>query len=267
VDQFGVNIVADTGDITHWGSPMENSYVQHIGKLGVPYVFVRGNHDSPATAAAVARQPNAIVLDNEVRQVRGLTFAGIGDASFTADKTGGEDAPSDGKAVEVGDKLAQTVYAYNGAHDATPSAPPTPESTPTPTPTPTAAPSPAPSSSPQVSPEVVPATDRDPKPGVDIMMVHNPVAGERLADAGPLVLAGHTHVRKVSELDADTRMMVEGSTGANGFRGIGNKNPSPLRMSLLYFSADGQLQAYDEITVSGAGQSKVELNRTLVTKR
>jgi hypothetical protein len=37
-------------------------------------------------------------------------------------------------------------------------------------------------------------------------------------------------------------------------------------MSLLYFSPSGALQAYDEITVSGAGQSEVELKRTLVTK-
>jgi hypothetical protein len=95
-------------------------------------------------------------------------------------------------------------------------------------------------------------------------MVHNPAAAEPLKDSGPLVLAGHTHIREVRDLDEDTKLMIEGSTGANGFRGIGSKNPSPLRMSLLYFSPSGRLQAYDEITVSGAGQSQVELKRTLV---
>jgi predicted MPP superfamily phosphohydrolase len=252
VDQFGVNVVADTGDLTHWGSPVENSYVQNIGKLGVPYVFVRGNHDSPGTAAAVAAQPNAVVLDNAVRDVAGLTFAGIGDGSFTADKTGGEDTPGEDKAAATGTRLAETVTAYNAARGVGPS--------PSPTATPPAAPlaTPAPTRSPGT-----PAAKTD---GVDIMLVHSPTAGEQLADAGPLVLAGHTHQRKIHELDDDTRMMVEGSTGANAFRGIGSRDPSPLRMTLLYFSPEGELQAYDEITVSGAGQSKAELKRTLIAK-
>ncbi|MDQ1659736.1 MAG: hypothetical protein QOD41_4819, partial [Cryptosporangiaceae bacterium] len=38
--QFKVNVVADTGDLTHWGTPAENRYADAIGKLGVPYVFV-----------------------------------------------------------------------------------------------------------------------------------------------------------------------------------------------------------------------------------
>ncbi|HEY3001232.1 MAG TPA: hypothetical protein VGJ44_02690, partial [Kribbellaceae bacterium] len=87
---------------------------------------------------------------------------------------------------------------------------------------------------------------------------------ESLADSGPLVLAGHTHKRKITKLDKDTTLMVEGSTGARGLRGIGELEPTPLQMTLLYFSPAGDLQAYDEITVSGAGQSKVELKRTLL---
>src|SRR5262249_57916802 len=81
------DMVIDTGDITDWGSEPEASYVAAIGRLNVPYVFVRGNHDSRQTQAAVGRQPNAIVLDDEVRTVDGLTIAGIGDPRFTPDKT------------------------------------------------------------------------------------------------------------------------------------------------------------------------------------
>ena len=36
----------------------------------------------------------------------------------------------------------------------------------------------------------------------------------------PLVLAGHTHEREVSELEDGTRLMVEGSTGGAGLRGL-----------------------------------------------
>jgi predicted MPP superfamily phosphohydrolase len=246
-DQFRVNIVADTGDITHWGTAVENNYVQRIGKLGVPYVFVRGNHDSVATAAAVASQPNAVVLDDQVREVGGLTFAGIGDPQFSPDKTDGDLLEVEPERI-AGTKLADTIAAWNATHDAA-----APDG---------ATPSPSPAPSPVPSPSGTPTAAAGGP--VDVAMVHNPAAAEPLKDSGPLVLAGHTHIREVRDLDEDTKLMIEGSTGANGFRGIGSKNPSPLRMSLLYFSPSGRLQAYDEITVSGAGQSQVELKRTLV---
>ena len=50
----------------------------------MPYVFVRGNHDSVITANAVAAQ-GALVLEGEAVTVEGLTFAGVGDARFSPD--------------------------------------------------------------------------------------------------------------------------------------------------------------------------------------
>jgi predicted MPP superfamily phosphohydrolase len=242
-DQFQVNAVVDTGDLTDWGSNLENPYAQSIGKLGVPYVFIRGNHDSAETAAAVARQPNAVVLDNDVRKVGGLTIAGIRDPRFTPDKSEGDLGPDEESVIASGERLAETVKAYNEQNGTTNHPPPTP--------TPSAAPR---------NGNAGTADDGT----VDLMLIHDPRAAEALSDAGPLVLAGHTHKRKVSKLDDDTTLMVEGSTGARGLRGIGEKDPTPLQMKLLYFSPAGQLQAYDNITVSGAGQSKLELERTIV---
>ena len=46
VEQFGIDVVIDTGDITDWGSEPEASYVGSIGLLKKPYVYIRGNHDS-----------------------------------------------------------------------------------------------------------------------------------------------------------------------------------------------------------------------------
>ena len=65
IEQFGVDAVADTGDLTDWGTDPEAQLVARIGRLGVPYVFVRGNHDSHNTQEAVAAQPNAVVLDGD----------------------------------------------------------------------------------------------------------------------------------------------------------------------------------------------------------
>ena len=86
-DQFSVDFIIDTGDISDHGTKAENKFVEEIGKLKVPYVYVRGNHDSMTTQKAVAKQKNAIVLDDTSKKVAGLTIYGLGDPRFTPDKT------------------------------------------------------------------------------------------------------------------------------------------------------------------------------------
>nr|BFE84210.1 hypothetical protein GCM10020093_068110 [Planobispora longispora] len=81
--QFKIDVVVDTGDITDHGTGPEDNFVEEIGNLGVPYVFVRGNHDSKATQRAVARQKGAVVLDDSVKTVAGLRIYGLGDPRFT----------------------------------------------------------------------------------------------------------------------------------------------------------------------------------------
>ena len=95
VDQFDIDVVIDTGDITDFGSDPETRYVSAISDLGVPYVYVRGNHDSRLIQAAVASQKGAIVLDGPtVGTVSGLRLLGQGDPRFTPDKsTRDDDAP------------------------------------------------------------------------------------------------------------------------------------------------------------------------------
>ncbi|HSK26004.1 MAG TPA: metallophosphoesterase [Jiangellales bacterium] len=86
VDQYDIDVVVDTGDIADHGTAPESRYVDGIARVGAPYVYVRGNHDSILTEAAVAAQPNAVVLDGEVRQVAGLRFLGAPDPRFTPDQ-------------------------------------------------------------------------------------------------------------------------------------------------------------------------------------
>ena len=85
--QFKINMIIDTGDISDHGTKAENKIVEEIGGLGIPYVFVRGNHDSMVTQKAVAQQKNAVVLDGKTQKVGGLTIYGLGDPRFTPDKT------------------------------------------------------------------------------------------------------------------------------------------------------------------------------------
>lgn len=92
--QFDVDVIVDAGDISDHGTDAENAYLEPIATLGVPYVWVRGNHDSAATQAGMAAQRNALVLDGETVEVGGLRFAGLGDPRFTPDKdTRDQEAP------------------------------------------------------------------------------------------------------------------------------------------------------------------------------
>ncbi|MGY1811600.1 metallophosphoesterase family protein [Blastococcus sp. SYSU D00820] len=212
VDQFAVDGVLDTGDITDWGSEPENSLVGRVGQLGVPYVFIRGNHDSAVTAALVAGQPNATVLDDSGTTVAGIEVVGTPDPRFTPDQDATGEPPS---LEESGEGLAEYV-----------------------------------------------AELEDPPA---VAMVHDPEQATPLDGEVPLVLAGHTHEREVSELDGGTLLMVQGSTGGAGLRGLQGDYPEPLTCTVLYFDREtGELTAYDDITLGGLGETEVTIVRTVV---
>jgi predicted phosphodiesterase len=99
-EQFGIDAVLDTGDLTDWGTGTEKLVVDLIGDVGVPYVYVRGNHDSAAIERAVADQPNAVVLDGQAEEVAGLRIWGIGDPRYTPDKEEGGDTDTERERIE-----------------------------------------------------------------------------------------------------------------------------------------------------------------------
>lgn len=114
IKQYEIDVVVDTGDIADHGTSAETGFVLPIGTLGVPYVYVRGNHDSRVTEAAVARQPNAVTLDGTEAEVGGLTFLGSGDPRFTPDK---ETISSPEEVVEQGETLAAKASALPAEPD------------------------------------------------------------------------------------------------------------------------------------------------------
>ncbi|MGH9210648.1 MAG: metallophosphoesterase family protein [Acidimicrobiales bacterium] len=242
VDQFSIDAIADTGDLVDWGTEPEGQFVDLIGQLDVPYVYVRGNHDSYRTQAAVADQPNAVVLDGSVAEVAGLRFWGIGDPRYTPNKDRPENAPSEQEeAVAFAPEVAEQV------------------------------------------------TDAEP-PEIDLVMVHDERAAADLGGLVPLVLAGHTHEAREDRIDPpsdddggeddggnedggasatddndeaqETRLLVEGSTGGAGLRGLQGEEPEPLAASVLYFEPDDErLLAYDRIVVQGFGETGATIAR------
>jgi len=245
VDQFGVDVVADTGDLTDWGTDVEAPLVNQIGTLGVPYVYVRGNHDSRNTQAAVAAQPGAVVLDGNAATVAGLRFWGIGDPRYTPNKS---------EPVGGGSEQDQALA---------------------------------------FAPDVADGLETDEPPPVDVAMVHDERMAADLGGVVPLVLAGHTHKVRVGTIeprdrsaegserddeaatastttstttgpggDTETRLLVEGSTGGGGLRGLQGNEPVPLTASVLYFDpGTHRLLAYDAVTVSGLGETGATIER------
>jgi predicted MPP superfamily phosphohydrolase len=214
-DQFRVDAVLDTGDITDWGSAPENHLITSVGALKVPYVYIRGNHDSATTGALIASQRNATVLDDSAVKVAGIEIVGAPDPLFTPDKSTGADHAGDSVLTESGQQLADFTATL---------------------------------------PE---------KPA--IAMVHDPKQAVPMDGVVPLVLAGHTHSRKVELLPGSTRLMIEGSTGGAGLRGLQGTYPQPLTCTVLYLDpATGALRAYDEITLGGLGETEVKIQRTVV---
>ncbi|HUP86112.1 MAG TPA: metallophosphoesterase [Acidimicrobiales bacterium] len=213
VRQFDAEAILDTGDITDWGSEPEAQLLSSIPGLGVPYVWVRGNHDSIQTQRAVAAQPNAIVLDGDGTDVAGLRVWGIGDPRYTPDK----DQPV-GPDVE---KDAAEAFA--------------------------------------------PEVDRRLEDGPDVVLIHDARAAADLGGDVPLVLAGHTHRPREGRIGKLTRLLVEGSTGGAGLRGLQGDDPVPLSCSLLHFDRESKaLVAYDRVAVRGLGQTGVTIERHVV---
>ncbi|GIH72474.1 membrane protein [Sphaerimonospora thailandensis] len=242
-DQFNVDMIIDTGDISDHGTKAENEFVKEIGRLGVPYVFVRGNHDSTKTQRAVAKQKNAIVLDDEAATVKGLRIYGLGDPRFTPDKS-----------VQVAGDSNEALHALGRAHAAR-LAPPEPIA-----PSPSVSPSVSPPATPSVSPSA-PATE---KIAADVVAVHDPNVGRGFSGYIPLVLSGHAHQRSTELLPTGTRLMVQGSTGGAGLRGLEHDEPTPLAASVLYFSkSTHRLEAWDDITVGGLGEQSIQVERHL----
>ncbi|MFL6179112.1 MAG: metallophosphoesterase [Actinomycetes bacterium] len=211
VEQYNIDLVIDTGDIADHGTSFENSLLSPISSLGVPYVYIRGNHDSVVTADAIANMDNAVVLDDSIREVAGLTIAGAPDPRFTPDKS---TEPTDDAVVRSGEELARVIQSA--------------------------------------------------KEPVNLAMVHDPAAADPLAGLTPLVLAGHLHERADEQLGDGTQLLVQGSTGGAGLRGLESEAPTPLTFTVLYFDRETKLlTARDEFTLGGLGTASAEVERIL----
>jgi predicted phosphodiesterase len=256
--QFGIDVIADTGDIVDWGTEPESQLLAQIGDLEVPYVYVRGNHDSRSTQRAVGAQPNAVVLDGDAAEVAGLRFWGIGDPRYTPemDQASG---PSDREraesfasevAAELGDAGPPPIDVVM-VHDARIAA----------------------DLGGRV-PLVLAGHTHEPSEGRIEPQDDDDADDDDADDDGTSATGGDQPRRDETTATAGdgagdepqvTRLLVEGSTGGAGLRGLQGDEPKPLQASVLYFDPEtGALLAYDRISVKGLGETGATIERHII---
>jgi predicted phosphodiesterase len=83
---FDVDLVIDTGDTTSFGAPNEEFILDEVPDFGLPYVWVRGNHDSADFQDAMTEIDDAVVLDGGTAEVEGFSIYGLGHPYFNQER-------------------------------------------------------------------------------------------------------------------------------------------------------------------------------------
>jgi predicted phosphodiesterase len=99
VEQEHVDAVIDSGDLVNFGTATEAEAAgifRGIRSLGVPYLFVKGNHDGRSEVDRevldqLARVPNVVLLEPDDQTYRVESFGGIRVAGFNDPRWFGDD--------------------------------------------------------------------------------------------------------------------------------------------------------------------------------
>ena len=114
VNNFKVELIIDTGDLTDYGTPLEAEIIKQISKIKIPYVFIPGNHDSPLIINRMKKVPSVKVLEQGNIKVKGLEIIGLTDPaslSYNSDLAPEEDY------LKAADTLYQTVVKLEKTPD------------------------------------------------------------------------------------------------------------------------------------------------------
>jgi Icc-related predicted phosphoesterase len=118
-EDFAVDAVIDTGDLTSFGQPIESRIGRLLNRFTVPYLFVPGNHDSPSNRAELGSFESVTLLDRRVATVDDVEILGWADPTFTASsetstEEGNEQRESDAPAVaSTVERLGPDVLAIH----------------------------------------------------------------------------------------------------------------------------------------------------------
>ena len=118
IDREGIDAVIDSGDLVNFGTPEEAEAAgifTGIQALGVPYVFVGGNHDfasltERALLTRMAKVPNVVLLQPDDRSYTAYTLRGLRITGFNDPRYFGDDAMNtDAKQKPALDRFNHTM--------------------------------------------------------------------------------------------------------------------------------------------------------------
>jgi hypothetical protein len=98
-------------------------------------------------------------------------------------------------------------------------------------------------------------------------LIEPPDPEESTDDTGddPTTTTESTTTTSRTEAVEDTLLLVEGSTGGAGLRGLQGEEPEPLTASILYFDPDTRrLVAYDRLSVAWLEDAGATIQRHIV---
>lgn len=76
---YNAAFIIDTGDLTELGLPFEAKYPASYLPLPVPYLWIAGNHDTPAITEAMKPMPGVRVINNDFITTDGIRVGGFSD--------------------------------------------------------------------------------------------------------------------------------------------------------------------------------------------
>jgi predicted phosphodiesterase len=219
------------GDLSDRGSPLETALVSQITKMGKPFVFVTGNHDSDASARRLANQ-GAIVLTQDgrlkpggghgpvVNEIAGLRVAGYSDPFERRANEDFQDRFTDTVPPELQQEFADWLRPLIGK--------------------------------------------------VDVVMVHEPALIQQALEElrtdpppAPLVfVVGHTHETGLSE-EGSVTVVNGGSIGGGGTGNLAD-DPTDIGLARLIYDARAGFQplAADLVSIDpGSGNATARRER------
>ena len=125
IDDEQITAVIDLGDLLNFGSVTEaqlSGMFTSIEKLGVPYLFVRGNHDanSPTDQAVLARMAkikNVVLLEPTPQSYTEVSVNGVVVAGFNDPRFFGDDNLNNNQKQEPAAEAFNRAYAVRSRPD------------------------------------------------------------------------------------------------------------------------------------------------------
>lgn len=110
VNNFKIELIIDTGDLTDYGTPLEAEIINRIARIKIPYLFVPGNHDSPLIIDRLKKVPFVKVLNRGIIKIKGLSIAGEADPASLSYNS---DLASEEAIKKAADDLKETLLNKN----------------------------------------------------------------------------------------------------------------------------------------------------------